>query len=61
MIAIYIIIFPYVQVQELYAYLPRSVVHQYVKLCKSCTLRKPQTTLPLLKPIVANGFFLVFR
>ena len=45
------------QVQRLYAYLPQSVIEQYVKLCAVCSLHKPHTTQPPLRPIVANDLF----
>ena len=32
-------------------------MEQFVKLCVTCSLRKPQKTQPPLRPIVANGLF----
>ena len=45
------------QIQSLYSYLPRNVVEQYIKLCRTCSLRKSQATHPPLRPIVANELF----
>lgn len=32
-------------------------MEKYVRLCSTCSLRKPQATQPPLRPIVANGLF----
>ena len=38
-------------------YIPRVVVEKYVSLCSTCSLRKPQHTKALLRPIIADGLF----
>ena len=32
-------------------------MEEHIKLCKTCSLRKPQRLQLTLRPIVANGFF----
>ena len=47
----------FARIQSIYSHIPRSVVNQYLKLCATCNLRKPQATQAPLKPILASGVF----
>ena len=46
----------YEKVQSMYHGIPRSVVEEFVRLCPTCQLRKPQQATAPLKPILASGF-----
>ncbi|XP_057313485.1 KRAB-A domain-containing protein 2-like [Hydractinia symbiolongicarpus] len=36
--------------------IPRSAIEEYINLCETCHLKKPQKTVPPIKAIISNGF-----